>query len=1009
MSGVDIASDRRGRVPFAVIGVLLLVTSLVLATTLRARPAPTDTAVERALDEMSAASQTAIRDSAATAGRRAAANPVVVPADTPVGRALNESQPFRDALRLRLYLQARERFEQLSAGSEGVEVTASLPPVDTTDGYERAIDRVRVRRAGTNDTAMRATVENVTLTARRGGDVVTRRRVTHSVVVPTPVLYLHDRMETYETRLDNGLGRPGLTQRTTARLYPIAWARGYAQYGGAPIDNVVANRHASLATNGALLGVQRSVFGRSDPAGRQALTEATAVVGVRDLAAGTSNSQLADVVHSEAQYRPASRNISTGGTDTGTPGAGEPMRVGVNETADAAFDRVASPWALNATARAAYSVDVRVVTERTHLGGGRPDRPGSPGENYSFHSEHTTSTGTALGNRSGQPPVPEGWHTLDRFGRVVAVEHRRVATWTSSNPAEPTQTTVSTRTERFAVTAAVIGSHPNESVAPPRGIATAHDRAASPIGGPNLADIEPKAEAALLDTASRDRVAEDIAVGEFGEPTARVAGDRPAEIRRWLYEDLQDLRERVREINTTVERGTVGTFETDPPAELLERVRQRRRTLVGAPPTYDSAAQRARIAARIDYLNAVEARLAARSDRRSTVESGVATQLRERTGGSLTELRRGLTARETQVPRSRPAPTGPAGPVATRVDAQPQYLTLASVSESRVPAVSGTEHPLVARNVNVFSVPYGNAASGALDIAAARNNRASLSTAATALAAANDTEPTEPNETLETRRGALQDAVAESNANVIGALTEQVAVQTDADEAASRAIVRAGLEAWDTTAARGNAIANGSAAPAIAAVAADRRGLSDVETDWLRVRLAETTASALADAGARPAVEPVEQASTAVQTVARDEVESAIADGAERGVRDVAQRRLGRRALPAGLPLAPPVAPWYATMNVWWVTVEGEYARFSVSARHGTPRTPGAETTYARENGEVTLDVDGDGTGETVGRNTRLSFRVDTGIVVVVPPQPRGVGDKDGNSVETSAGWPEPG
>ena len=96
-------------------------------------------------------------------------------------------------------------------------------------------------------------------------------------------------------------------------------------------------------------------------------------------------------------------------------------------------------------------------------------------------------------------------------------------------------------------------------------------------------------------------------------------------------------------------------------------------------------------------------------------------------------------------------------------------------------------------------------------------------------------------------------------------------------------------------------------------------------------------------------------------------------------------------------------------MNVWWVTVEGEYARFSVSARHGTPRTPGAATTYARENGEVTLDVDGDGTGETVGRNTRLSFRVDTGIVVVVPPQPRGVGDKDGNSVETSAGWPEPG
>ncbi len=49
---------------------------------------------------------------------------------------------------------------------------------------------------------------------------------------------LHDQVSTYQTRLNNGLDKPGLSQRMTARLYPMAWARGYAQYGGAGIENV---------------------------------------------------------------------------------------------------------------------------------------------------------------------------------------------------------------------------------------------------------------------------------------------------------------------------------------------------------------------------------------------------------------------------------------------------------------------------------------------------------------------------------------------------------------------------------------------------------------------------------------------------------------------------------------------------------------------------------------------------------------------------------------------------
>ena len=1005
---VSLAADRRGRVPFAVVGVLLLVSSLVLATTLRPNPAPSETAVERAVGEMTATSQTAVRDGVATASRRAAADPVVEPANTTVGAALNDSRPFRSALRLRVYLQVRDRLGRLSTTGDGVTATASLPAVNTTSGYEAAIERVHLDRAGANNTSVEATVENVTVTVRRSGEVVTRRNVTHTVTVPTPILHVHERVRTYETRLNNSLARPGLAQRTTARLYPITWARGYAQFGGAPIDNVVTNRHVSLATNGALLGVQRSVFGRSDQAGRQALAEATAATGIEDVVAPQTSGAFADTVLGQAQYTPASQNISTG-SDIDAPTPNETMRIGVNETADAAFDSVANTTELNALVHEVYSADVRVVTERESLGGGRPDRPDSPGEGWAFDGEYTTTSATVDGNVSARPSAPSGWHTLDGFGRTVTVTHRRVASWTNPDAQVTTQQTVATRTEQFEVRAVIVGRHANDSVAPVRGIETAHERGAGPFDGENLADIEPAAETALLGNTSRDGAAEAMALGEFDRGTTTVTGEYSLSMSTWLYEDLRGLRETVRDINTTVERGAVGSFEANPARQLHRRLEARRSRLISVPDTYNSTAERARIAARIAYVDAVSARLADRSDHHSAVESNVGAQLRNRTGGSLSGLRRALTARETRVPRTRPTPTGPAGPVRTRVDAQPQYLTLASVSSAQSPAVNGSEHPLVARNVNVFSIPYGNAATAALDTAAGNSNGVTIASAALTLRAANETNASASNATLRTNRSALQDSVADANGHVTAALAEEVRAQTDANRSASRDIVEDAMSRWETTADRGLAIANDSAASAIADVADERRNLDAVEEDWLRIRLDRTTTTALATAGARPEEGVVNRTANNVRRVARNRLQTAIEDRTTREVQDVAQRRLGKRVLPAGLPVAPPVAPWYATTNVWWVTVEGEYARFTVSARHGTTATGGTTMQYAREDESVTIDADGDGEAERLGRNTRLSFHVETGVVMVVPPKPRGVGDKNGNSVETSAGWPEPG
>jgi hypothetical protein len=128
---------------------------------------------------------------------------------------------------------------------------------------------------------------------------------------------------------------------------------------------------------------------------------------------------------------------------------------------------------------------------------------------------------------------------------------------------------------------------------------------------------------------------------------------------------------------------------------------------------------------------------------------------------------------------------------------------------------------------------------------------------------------------------------------------------------------------------------------------------------------------------------------------------------AERGA-DRAARRLSqssKRLVPAGLPVLPPIQPWYATLNVWHVQVRGVHPSFVVRARgYGGPGPP---LTYERDGRAVRLDVDRDGTPERLGRATRVAFDIETAVLVVVPPGGNGVGDTDGNADER-AGWPRP-
>ena len=107
--------------------------------------------------------------------------------------------------------------------------------------------------------------------------------------------------------------------------------------------------------------------------------------------------------------------------------------------------------------------------------------------------------------------------------------------------------------------------------------------------------------------------------------------------------------------------------------------------------------------------------------------------------------------------------------------------------------------------------------------------------------------------------------------------------------------------------------------------------------------------------------------------------------------------------VPAGMPVLPVPGHWYATVNAWNIEVEGEYARFEVSANMGTPATATA-TTYVREDRDVEREIAG--SVRRLGSVEEISFSGQSLLIVAVPPGKLGVGDRDGTDPECSPTWP---
>jgi len=1009
----------RGRIPFALVGVLLVLTSALFVSAVdRTQPTP-EPAVDLAVERTTADARAAVRTAVAEAGVAAASDPVLTPANNEWGDVLDPGMAFRDALKVRIYLAARERLGSVARTHRGVRANATLEPTPTPEALDDAVDRVELEQTGPDGASVRAELSNVTVRATRNGRVVGTEEVSFSVVVATPVLAVHDRVETFQTRLKAGVAKPGLGQRLTARLYAVAWARGYAQYGGAPVSNVVANRHVELMTNGAVLGVQRSTFGRSDPDGRQSLSKATAAVGLQDVMGehGPNDEALNKLLQERLRSAttPTERAGVPGLTSDGTdaPPPNETIEVEVGLSADRAFRELLDDAGVNRTIDSVYSARVRTLAETDRVSGGEPDRPGPPpssGRDWGFRTETNTTEVLSVSNATRGPGVtrPEGYHRLETYVKTVRLRHERRAVWVHNGSINAT-TKTSTETKRVTVT--VVGRHAVTPYVPPNPISTVHERG-GPFDGPNLADVPEKAgERVVADAGGPDSLAGRAARGALDDEPQTVRGEWPADVSPWVYRDLVELRRTVRNTSVSVSRGRMGTHEVNPPALLASDLRERRSTLVGVPDTYDSVAAKADAAVRGRYLDLVVDRLDERAEERSEREQSLSDALDDVDGPSLSRLRTTYDARRADERGSGPK-SGPSDDLDLHVDGSPPYLTLTKVKEGQVAAVEDEDaptHPLTARNVNYITIPYGDATSAVLTalLPGGSGRKRTLNTAARALRAANRTLEYRANATVVERRDRLRVAVDSTTDAVRQDLRGQLRKWGVGNGSGARKrIVSDGLSRWNTLDARALALANGSAVESLVAAAEKRTSDGRWTTrrrDRVRLELRTALYDSLAEKRGKVSGPEVTAATAYTKDIARKAIKSGLSGAVEKQFNESVEQ------IPAGMPLAPVPGSWAATMNIWSVTVRGQYARFAVETPRRTPGAGDASLNYVRDGGNATLDVDGDDEEEVLGQASRVTFTARTAVVVVVPAGPTGVGDIDGVAMETSPGWPIPG
>ncbi|WP_436901833.1 DUF7286 family protein [Halovenus halobia] len=262
--------DRRARIPFALLGLALVLLSVTFVVQVETADQPDPRQeTDRAMEQTAAATETALTDALRAASRQAGTAPVTEAADTPYGEVLDDGTTFEQYLKALFYLEAQDQLSGAGQTVGSVETEVSLPAVEDRADFAAALDRVTVRPGseieGIETGIIEAEISGIQTVARADGTRRAAETKTVTVAVASPLFQLHDRTERFEQRLDAPINKPGFAQRFNARIYALGWARGYAQYGGLPVTEVVANRHVVPSANDAVYRTQKDVFGAADP------------------------------------------------------------------------------------------------------------------------------------------------------------------------------------------------------------------------------------------------------------------------------------------------------------------------------------------------------------------------------------------------------------------------------------------------------------------------------------------------------------------------------------------------------------------------------------------------------------------------------------------------------------------------------------------------------------------------------------------------------------------------
>ncbi|MGM0397357.1 MAG: DUF7286 family protein [Halobacteriota archaeon] len=954
-------ADERGRVPFALVAALLLVSSLTYTSGL-VHEEPAEPVSPRLVEEATAEARIQLGSVARTADRHAAAEPVTTVATTRLGRVLADD-PFERSLELRIAVLARQDVVA-NRTADGSRVEVTVPPITDEADARRALREVSTTHL--TDDRYRVRLENVSVRVHRDGRVVDEDTIALETTVALPSMAVHQRAGTFERRLSAGVTEPGLERGLTTRLFALAWVRGYAQYGGAPISNVVANRHVGVLTNDVLVDQQVATFGRADPDSRRGVARAGADVAVADGVGGMESLISAEMGPDDEAAKPEGA-ASLGAIDTPSV-MDDSHEYDVGRGADETFVDFVDGSGLDDALSAAYRARIRPeATARQTDYSVRHDgsRPANGTPQFSYTTTDRTVRGDDRTTARGS--------TVLRYERTVTVTETEHTYWTVNRTVVATTSTERERTYDVSIDVRCRYDAPDA----PGGRVTR----ACPFGDSARADLEDEATSAVAGRfGGVDSIAEDAVRGDPSYRWRTVSVDPPRQARERAYASTADLRDDLRDVDVAVEPASMAST-ANPASRLSENVHRRHDRLVAAPRSYRSAAAVAEYVARERYLDAMEDDL----DDHSSTFAGMQDAL-------------GDVMADHAVPSEPPAgepDTLP--PIASSVEAEPRYLSLE--------AERGSPN-LAARNVNVFTVPYGDAADSVSGVVGGDDESTSLSTATSTLVATNRALAEEPDPQLRAERDGLRVAIRQSLDAVREEQRRALRESAGLSRTEATRALDAGYDRHGSTASRATAVVEGTISGDVAASLPD--SLSASERDRAKVALRVATTEARDAASVSVDESTVSAATDRLRPHLREGVDQAVRVGTHRAV-SLGKRRAMRSAaaeIPAGLPLTPVPGQWYATANVWVVSVEGGYDRFTVETPRATPiHGDDGTISYVRESAAVTLDVDDDGIEETIGRNEPIDLSADTGVVVVVPPGPAGVGDTNGVADERSPGW----